>query len=137
MSNRTAGPREARRPRRGMTLIEVVMAMAILVGVILVLGGFSFKFSRATGQAHLVITANEIAASRMDMVRQQQTYDAVALLAQTDSVVYKDFTTFNMRTDVSRVGNATSTQDYRYVTVTVTHPSMTKVISKTTAIAAF
>jgi prepilin-type N-terminal cleavage/methylation domain-containing protein len=137
MNIRTTGPHQARHMRRGMTLIEVIMAMTILVGVILVLGGFSFKFARATGQAHLVITANEIAAARIDMVRQQQSYDAVALLAQPDSVVFKDFTTFNMQTQVRRVGNATSTEDFRYVTVIVTHPSMTKVISKTTAIAAF
>jgi prepilin-type N-terminal cleavage/methylation domain-containing protein len=136
MSNRTAGPTAALRPRRGMSLVEVIMAMAILVGVILVLGGFSFKFARATGQAHLVITANEIAASRIDAVKQQQTYDKVALLAG-DSVVYKDFTSFNMHTDVLQIGGPTATQDFRYVTVTVKHPSMTKVISKTTAIAAF
>jgi prepilin-type N-terminal cleavage/methylation domain-containing protein len=128
--------REARRMRRGMTLIEVIMAMAILVGVILVLGGFSFKFARATGQAHLVITANEIAASQIDAVKQQQSYDKVDLL-KGDAVIYKDFTTFNVHTDVLQVGGSTATQDYRYVTVTVKHPSMTKVISKTTAIAAF
>jgi prepilin-type N-terminal cleavage/methylation domain-containing protein len=136
MSNRTAGPTASRRMRRGMTLIEVVMAMAILVGVILVLGGFSFKFARATGQAHLVITANEIAAARIDEVKQQQTYDAVELL-KGSSVVFKDFTTFNMRTDVRQLGGPAATEDLRYVTVIVTHPSMTKVISKTTAIAAF
>jgi prepilin-type N-terminal cleavage/methylation domain-containing protein len=128
--------RDARGMRRGMTLIEVIMAMAILVGVILVLGGFSFKFARATGQAHLVITANEIAATRIDAVKQQQTYDKVDLL-KGDTLYFKDFTTFNVHTDVLRIGGAAATQDFRYVTVTVKNPSMTKVISKTTAIAAF
>jgi type II secretory pathway pseudopilin PulG len=130
------GPRAARQERAGMSLVEVIVAMTLLTGVILVLGGFSFKFARATGQAHLVITANEIAASQIDRVRQQKTYDGVALLAG-DSTVAKDFTNFQMHTDVLRVGAATLTQDLRYVTVKVSHPSMTKVISKTTAIAAF
>jgi prepilin-type N-terminal cleavage/methylation domain-containing protein len=137
MSIRTISPREARGMRRGMSLVEVIMAMAILVGVILVLGGFSFKFARATGQAHLVITANEIAAARLDMVKQQQTYDAVGLLGPKDSVVYQNFTSFQLHTDVLQIGGPAATQDFRYVTVTVKHPSMTKVISKSTAIAAF
>jgi len=136
MSNRGKGPRGARHTRAGFTLIEVIVAILLLSGVLLVLGGFSFKFARATGQAHLVITANEIAASRIDQVKQQKTYDAVALLAG-DSIVAKDFTNFQMHTDVARIGAATLTQDLRYVTVTISHPSMTKVISKTTAIAAF
>jgi prepilin-type N-terminal cleavage/methylation domain-containing protein len=131
------GPRTARRTRRGMSLIEVIVAMLLLTGVILVLGGFSFKFARATGQAHLVITANEIAASQIDRVKQQKTYDDVALLAGTNVVVAKDFTNFFMTTVVRRVGGPTLTEDYRFVTVNVSHPSMTKVISKTTAIAAF
>jgi prepilin-type N-terminal cleavage/methylation domain-containing protein len=136
MSLWTDTPRAVRGMRRGMTLIEVIMAMGILVGVILVLGGFSFKFARATGQAHLVITANEIAAARIDMVKQQPTYAAVALLAG-DSTVYQDFTSFSVHTDVLQVGGSTQTQDFRYVTVTVKHPAMTRAVSKTTAIAAF
>ena len=136
MSNRTMVPRAARQRRDGFSLVEVIVAILLLSGVLLVLGGFSFKFARATGQAHLVITANEIAATRMDQVKQAKTYDAVDLLG-VDTTVTKDFTNFQVHTVVLHQGSATVTQDLRYVTVTVSHPSMTRAVTKTTAIAAF
>jgi type II secretory pathway pseudopilin PulG len=125
-----------------MSLVEVVVAMLILTGVLLVLGAFSAKFARANGQAHLVITANEIAASRLDEIRTQATYSALDLLATpagTPDKIPADNTVFLRTTKLKRVGGATVTDsvDYKLMTVTVTHPSMSKVITKTTAIAAY
>ena len=131
----------ARRPRRGMTLIEVVVAMMILTGVLLVLGAFSAKFAQAAGQARLVITANEIAVSRMDEVRTQPTYSSIDLLktAATGDIVMADSTRFVRVTSVMRIGGTAPTDsvDYKLLTVTVTHPSMKKTVTKTTAMAAF
>jgi Tfp pilus assembly protein PilV len=120
-----------------MSLVEVIVAMLLLVTVILVLGGFSVKFAQATGQAHLIITANELAASRVDVARQQPTYAAIDTLAQTDTVI-SDFSTYTVRTQLVRIGGAvTDSVDYKMVTVTVTHPQMKKIVTKTTAVAAF
>lgn len=141
-SNRTPllDPR-ARQPRRGMTLIEVVVAMMILTGVLLVLGAFSAQFAQAAGQARLVITANEIAVSRMDEIRTQPTYSSIDLLksAATGDLVMADSTQFVRVTSVARIGGTAPTDsvDYKLLTVTVTHPSMKKTVSKTTAMAAF
>ena len=130
------------RARHGMSLVEVIVAMIILTGVLLVLGAFSAKFAQANGQAHLVITANEIATARLDEIRTQPTYASLNLLAtppQTPDSIKTDNTTFVRRTFVRRVGGiaATDSVDYKLLTVTVSHPSMSKVISKTTAIAAY
>ncbi|MES2179049.1 MAG: hypothetical protein V4550_14405 [Gemmatimonadota bacterium] len=123
--------------RRGMTLVEVIVAMLILVGVILVLGGFTAKFAQATGQAHLIVLANEIAASRLDAARQQPNYAAIDSLAKTDTVK-ADFSTYTRKTQVARIGGAvTDTVDYKFITVTVTHPQMKKTVVKTTAMAAY
>ena len=123
--------------RSGMTLVEVIVSMLILVSVVLVLGGFSAKFAQATGQAHLIVLANELAATRLDAVRQQPNYAAVDSLAHTDTVK-ADFSKYVMRTQVVRIGGAlTDSVDYKLVTVTVTHPAMRKTVSKTTAVAAF
>jgi prepilin-type N-terminal cleavage/methylation domain-containing protein len=132
----------ARPPRRGMSLVEVIVAMIILTGVLLVLGAFSAKFAQANGQAHLVITANEIATARLDEIRTQPTYASLNLLATpplTPDSIRADNTTFVRRTFVRRVGGsaATDSVDYKLMTVTVSHPSMKKVVSKTTAIAAW
>jgi prepilin-type N-terminal cleavage/methylation domain-containing protein len=124
--------------RRGMSLVEVIVAMLILTAVILVLGGFSAKFAQANGQAHLIITANEIAASRMDEIRTQPTYASLDLLKAAGDTVKADFTSFIRKTDIKRIGGGiTDTLDYKLFTVTVTHPSLKKVVKKTTAMAAF
>jgi prepilin-type N-terminal cleavage/methylation domain-containing protein len=140
MRARTAPPRGGR-ARRGMTLVEVVVAMMILTGVLLVLGAFSARFSQATSQAHLVITANEIAASRLDEIRTQPTYGALDALTSASSgdTVLADNTRFTRVTTVRRVGGtkATDSVDYKLVTVTVNHPSMKRAVSKTSAMAAF
>ena len=123
--------------RAGMSLVEVIVAMVLLVGVVLVLGGFSAQFARATSQAHLVITANELAATRLDAVRQQPTYVAIDSLARTDTM-NADFSSYQVKTQVLQIGGApTDTIDYKLATVTVTHPGMKKIVIKTTAVAAF
>jgi Tfp pilus assembly protein PilV len=123
--------------KKGMTLVEVIVAMMLLVGVVLVLGGFSAKFAQATNQAHLIILANELGATRLDAVRQQPDYAAIDSLAQT-STVKADFSAYSVKTQVVHVGGAvTDTVDYKLVTVTVTHPAMRKTVTKTTAVAAF
>jgi prepilin-type N-terminal cleavage/methylation domain-containing protein len=126
--------------RKGMTLVEVVIAMLILTGVILALGAFTARFAQASGQVHLVIGANEIAATRLDAVRTQPDYSAIDTLASKSGpdTVKSDFTKFARKTEVTRVGGAPKDSvDYKIVTVTVTHPSMKKSVSKTTAVAAF
>lgn len=135
---RPAPPSTSARRRAGMTLVEVIVAMAILAGVVLVLGGFSAQFAQANSQAHLVITANELAAARLDEARSLPTYAALDALATTDSVA-ADNTIFRRVTTVRRVGGdaAADTVDYKFMTVTVTQASMRKVVSKTTAVAAF
>jgi prepilin-type N-terminal cleavage/methylation domain-containing protein len=129
----------ARRARKGMTLVEVIVAMLILTGVILALGAFTARYAQASGQVHLVIAANEIAATRLDAVRTQPSYTAIDSLGKaTPDMVPSGATKFARRTQVARVGGAvTDSVDYKIVTVTVTHPSMKTVVSKTTAVAAF
>jgi prepilin-type N-terminal cleavage/methylation domain-containing protein len=127
----------APRPRQGMTLVEVIVAMLILTGVLLALGAFTMKFSQASGQARFVIAANDLAARRLDAVRTQPTYLSVANLAGARSVKV-DFTTYSESTTVVRIGGgATDSVDYMLVTVHLRNPSMRRVVSKTTAVAAF
>jgi type II secretory pathway pseudopilin PulG len=120
-----------------MTLVEVIVAMMLLAGVLLGLGRFMVLFSQASNQAHLIINANEIAARRLDDVRNQNTYSAIDTLAGT-TTMKADFLTYAETTKVVRIGGApTDSLDYRLITVVVTHPSMRKIVRKTTAMAAF
>jgi prepilin-type N-terminal cleavage/methylation domain-containing protein len=125
--------------RKGMTLVEVIVAMLILTSVVLVLGGFSAKFAQASSQAHLVIGANEAASTRLDAVRQQPTYAALDSLQHlTPDSVISDFVKYYVKTQVVRIGGAViDSVDYKIVTVTVTNPQMRKVVAKSTAVAVF
>ena len=130
-SNRAGWRTEAtaRVRRTGMSLVEVIVAMMLLVGVVLVLGGFSAQFAKATAQAHLIVLANELAATRLDAVRQQPSYAAIDTLVHTDTVK-ADFSKYAVRTQMVRINAGVSdTVDYKLVTVTVTHPAMKKVVS--------
>ena len=100
------------------------------------------QFAQANSQAHLVITANEIASSRIDDLRTQPTYaavDSLATPAGKADTIPADNTKFVRITKIARVGGpaATDSVDFKSITVFVTHPSMKRTISKTSAIAAF
>ncbi|HEV7992279.1 MAG TPA: prepilin-type N-terminal cleavage/methylation domain-containing protein [Gemmatimonadaceae bacterium] len=127
----------ARRARRGMTLAEVMVAMMLLTTVMFALGAFTARFAMANSQARLVVSANEIAGTKLDAIHTQPTYAAIDALA--DSVTVKrDYTDFTIVTKVKRIGGApTDSTDYKLMTVTVTHPAMKKSVMKTTAMAAF
>lgn len=130
----SVAPRPA---RAGMTLIEIMVAMLILVGVLFALGGFTARFAQASGQARLTITANELAATRLDAIRSQPSYAAINGLIG-GRAVKSDFATYAESTKVTRIGGGvTDSVDYKLVTVVVRHPSMRRPVTKTTAIAAF
>jgi len=125
------------RRRSGMSLIEIVVAMLILTGVLLALGAFTTKFTQASNQANLIIQANETAVKRLDQVRQQPNYLAVAALAGARQVP-ADRGVFTESTYVVRTGGkVTDPNDYMTVTVAIRHPLMKKRVSKTSAVAAF
>lgn len=128
--------------REGMTLVEVIVSVLILTGVVLVLGSFSASFARANSQSHLLITANQIAARRLDELHTQPTYasvDGLATAAGSPDSIFADNTWFREAVSIRRVGGTASTDsvDYKLMTVTVTSPLLRKTVAKTTAIAAF
>lgn len=123
----------APRRRAGMSLVEIVVALLILTGVLLGLGGFTTKFTQATSQTNLVIQANELAVKRLDEARQQPNYLAVVSLKGARPRGFFSESTFVTRTG----GGPTDLTDYMTVTVAIRHPLMKKRISKTTAVAAF
>jgi type II secretory pathway pseudopilin PulG len=125
------------RRRSGMSLVEIIVAMLILTGVILALGSFTYKFSQSANQAHLTILANELAVKRLDEVRQQPNYLAVATLKGLRTVT-ADNRTFTESTYVSRTGgNPKDLTDFMTVTVVLQSPTLRKRVTKTTAVAAF
>jgi prepilin-type N-terminal cleavage/methylation domain-containing protein len=126
---------ETARPRRGLSLIEVIVALLILGGVMLGLGMFTAKMSQATSGSRMRITASQAASERIDSVKMAPRYAAIESVFVATETSPKDYAGYTRQTWVTHVGGkVTDTTDYKLVTVQVTNPQMTGSVRKTTAI---
>ena len=123
----------ARRARRGLSLVEVAMAIAILGGTLLGFAEFGRRFARGNGLAMVQNQAVDLAVSRVERVKLERTYASIDTCVTATQPVTG--TSFQIRTQVARTNLATT--DYKTVTVTVTHPRLSAAVVKTSAIAAF
>lgn len=130
-----------RRARRGLSLVEVVVALAILGGVLITLGMFSARMAQSTSAARFRLAAAQLAADRLEYAKGAPRYTAIETLtvateanvSSTDSI-----RGFTRQSWVQHVGGGVSdTIDYKTVTVQVTHPQMKGNVRKTTVIAPF
>lgn len=124
--------------RSGLSLVEVIVALAILGGVMLALGMFSARFSQAASISRLRIAAAQLAAERLEQVKTAPRYSVIeSLYVATESSIPGN-PGFNRRTWVTRVGGAvTDTIDYKIITVQVAHAQLAGTVRKTTVIAPF
>jgi prepilin-type N-terminal cleavage/methylation domain-containing protein len=126
------------RVRRGLSLVEVIVALGILGGVLLALGLFSARLSQATSGGRIRIAAAQLAADRLELVKTAPRYSMIeSVYVATENSIPK-FPGYVRRTWVQRVGGAvTDTIDYKVVTVQVTNGQMSGNVRKTTVIAPF
>ena len=130
---RTTTPRN----RRGMTLIETLIAVTILATALIGLGDFLGHFAHATKVSSLQQRALDFTADRIDSVKHSPDYAAIDTMAGTE-MISADSATYTRRTIVEHIGGgASDTLDYRIVTVAVTMPTGGTPIRKTTIIASF
>lgn len=124
-----------RRPRRGMTLIEVMVSLVLLVGVLLGMGTYTVRFMRGTSDSANLSTASDLVVDRLEQIKGFRTYSTLeANFVAIESPV-SGFPGFVRETQITRTN--TSTQDYKVVTVTVTNPILPHSVKKSTVIAAF
>ena len=121
-------------PRRAMTLMEVMVAMVILTGALLGMGKFITNFSHSTADGALSSTASDLVLDRIEFVKASTPYANLTTYIATEGAI-PNYPGFTRQTQVLRTNNATT--DYTAVTVTVTHPSLSRPVKKTTIIGAF
>lgn len=129
------------RVRRGMTLIEVMIAIVILSGAMIGLAKFGGNFEHITATSADMSLASDLATQQIEQVKAFRvystlvaTYNNVTTTYPTDPV-YKGFTRVTKATRCA--GCPTASNDYITVTVTVSGRSLVSPIAKTTIIAVF
>jgi len=136
MSDAARRPR-ARRTRRGMTLLEVMVALTILSGALLALGRYSGEFTRTNTTSRLRLSALELATARLDSIKGAPTYAGIDAFAGTEATI-AGYPNFRRVTSVRRVGGAAADLvDYKVVSVSVTGTGLRTPVKKTTMITAF
>lgn len=128
-----------RRPRVGISVIEVVFAIVILAGVTLALARFGQTFSNSSARARWFVLASDLAAARLEVVRgapdvasalELQGVETSTTAVARPSMAHAPG--FTRTTTVTQVG--TVDQRQLRVTVTVTGAPLTSPIKKSTTI---
>ena len=124
--------------RKGMTLIEVMMAVTILATAMLSIAGFMGKFAHIVAVSDVKNTANELASQRLEEIKNTPRYSAIDTLYPGTVPLTTPYTGFSRQTLVTHTGGgASDLYDYKTVTVLVTNPRLGAPIKRTTIIAAF
>lgn len=142
MSNRPAPlplpqPPE-RRARRGMTIVEVIVALVLLATVLLALGSFGVRLAQSTTSARALAVADRLATDRLEAVKDAPRYAAIDSLYATTEGTVAGYPGYHRRTIVNHVGGGSAdSTDYRVVTVEVTSRRLASPVRKSTVIAQF
>lgn len=133
--------RRASALRRGMTLIEVMIAIVILSGAMIGLARFGGDFEHTTATASDMSLASDLATLQIEQIKAFRVYTSIVAtyngVTQTyvGDPIYNGFTKKIVATHCA--GCPTTTNDYITVTVTVSGRSLVAPIAKTTIIAVF
>ena len=123
---------------RGLTLVEIVIALTILAVVVLGMGQFAFNFSRSERLAEARTIAVNLADQRLSEVRSSPNYSGIDSTYGVNEGAVTGFPGFSRQTRIVHTGGPrpTFTNDYKTVTVTVMGPPLSAPIMKTIVVAA-
>lgn len=123
-----------RRARSGISLLEVMVALTILGTSLIGMAEYGRRFAKTNARSMTTNTALDLATERLERVKAERNYTSMDTLAGTHAVTVNGIS-YTRVTAITLV--ATSQLNYKTVTVSVTRPTMTAAIKKTTAVARF
>lgn len=124
----------SRRVRRGMSVLEVVVALSILGTALIGMAEYGRRYSKSNANASLLNQAVDLATARVERVKAERNYTSMDTLAVTETSL-AGYTNFKRQTVITRT--LTAQLDYKTVTVIITHPSLTGSVRKTSAVSRF
>lgn len=126
--------------RRGVALLEALIAVVILAGAVLSAGSYVTRLSRGVMDERIRAQALHLVAERFEQVKTAPTYGKIDTLYLGTESNITGYTGFTRQTEVDRIGGTPAdTVDYKIITVTVTTPAIPKsvVVKKSNIIADF
>jgi prepilin-type N-terminal cleavage/methylation domain-containing protein len=123
---------------RGVTLVEVIIAMVILTGVLLGMGAFAVNFTRVVARSDARTIAVNLAEQRISDVRATPNYSGLEAAYNGTETSLTGFPGYTRVTNIVHTGGPrpTFTNDYKTVTITVSTPALKTAVTKTVVVAA-
>lgn len=133
------GGRPRAASRRGMGLVEVIVAFTIFAGALVALARYSWVFARSVTQTNSRAVASELAAERLETVKGGTNYETLdSLYAEPTAVTVATHPRYRRQTLFRRVGGrANDLTDYKVVTVVVSSTLLREPVRRTTVIGDF
>lgn len=126
------------RARRGMTLVEVMIALTILATAMLALAVFMAKFAHTVATADVKNTANELTSQRIEQIKTAPRYSMIDSVYPGTVALAAPYSGYTRQTIVSHTGGGSADlYDYKTVTVVVRNPRLGTPIRRSTIIAAY
>jgi prepilin-type N-terminal cleavage/methylation domain-containing protein len=123
-----------RTPRRGISLLEVMVALTILGTALIGMAEYGRQYARKNANSAMLNSALDLASARVERVKAERNYASMDTLAAIETSI-AGYPGFTRRTQI--VQTLSAQYNYKTVTVTVTNPAMPTPVKKTTAIARF
>jgi len=124
------------RNRRGMTLIETLIALAMLVIIVTTFGRYIGGFRQGTTRATAMTVAAAAAKERLELIRADPRYFTLTTLYGTgtgaDTTGFPGYPTMRRVTTLTRDQSGTPARDRTTITVRVTWPGMSDTVRLST-----
>ena len=123
------------RARKGLTLIETIIALAILTGAMLGMGMFVSRLSHTGATGYQQSMAGDLAVARIEQIKAYPTYSSLESQFVTTETNMVGYPGFSRRTYITHTTNGTT--DYKTVTVVVSSSTLSSPMKKTSIISAY
>lgn len=122
--------------RRGISLIETMIAMTILVIIVTTFGRYMAMFQQGTTRATALTVASAVAKERLELIRADPRYTTLITLYDTgagaDTIGFPGYATMRRMTTMQRDQTGTPARDRTTITIRVTWPGMNDTVRLST-----
>lgn len=122
--------------RSGFTLIEVMMALVILLGVILGVAQITARMVHTVVTSDQQLTAVQLAEDRLEQIRLDPDYTDLETNYVGTETTFPTLTGFKRVTAITHVGGTGKAQDYKMITVTVSGPGVSTPVARSVTVGA-